>query len=176
MSFEAPCTSNVAPDLLQLKEIFGFKVDCSKLSNEWLNPYVKWQSPQVLKLHIYSLSRWEAASCSLVSYMYKAITILWLYGSNKRFSPPLPPLFKKNKSFYYLLSLFKGDFPPVTVTQWWLYTPCCTVHPWNDLLPSSLYLPLLHPCVAPPPLPTGNHWLYSGVTSITVSVRLFCYI
>ena len=42
------------------------------------------------------------------------------------------------KNFY---TIFKGYFPFTVITNYWLYSPCCTVHPWAYLIPSSLYLP-----------------------------------
>ena len=54
-------------------------------------------------------------------------------------------------------TVFKGYIPFTVITKYWLYSPCCTIHPRAYLIPNSLYLPLLHSCVAPPLLLIGNH-------------------
>ena len=42
------------------------------------------------------------------------------------------------------MQFFKGSFPfPCSViTKYWLYSPCCTIHPWTHLTCNSLYFPL----------------------------------
>ena len=50
---------------------------------------------------------------------------------------------------------FKGYFPFTVIKKYWLYSPCCIIHPWTYLTPNSLYLPLSHPYTVPPPPP---HW------------------
>ena len=58
-------------------------------------------------------------------------------------------LFKKLKKCN-----FKGYFPFTVVTKYWPYSLCCTIHPWAYCTPNNLYLPLLHPHLAHPPLVT----------------------
>ena len=57
-------------------------------------------------------------------------------------------------NFYKIL---KDYFPFIVITKYWLHSQCCTIHPWACLTPNSLYLPLSHPYIASPSLPTGNH-------------------
>ena len=56
-----------------------------------------------------------------------------------------------------ILYSFKGYCPFIVITKYWLYPPCCAIHFWVHLIPSSLYLLLLYRCFAPLLLPTGNH-------------------
>ena len=54
--------------------------------------------------------------------------------------------------FYYgffIYTVFKGCFPFIVITKYWLSSSCCTTHPWACLIPSSLYLPF--PCLIRPP-------------------------
>jgi len=52
---------------------------------------------------------------------------------------------------------FKGYFPFIVITRYWLYFLCYAIYPWAYLTSSNLYLPLSHLCFAPPPLNCGNH-------------------
>ena len=71
---------------------------------------------------------------------------------------------------------FKDYFPFTVITEYWLYSPCCTIHPcsvsYTQIVSTShsptsiLPLPFHHP----PPLVT------SSVFSTSVSLLLFCYI
>ena len=50
--------------------------------------------------------------------------------------------------------IFIGYFPFTVIAKYWRSSLCCMVHSWAHLIPSSLYLPLPCPYVAPsPPLP-----------------------
>ena len=46
---------------------------------------------------------------------------------------------------------FKGYFPFIVITRYWLCFLCCAIYPWAYLTSSNLYLPLCHLCFAPPP-------------------------
>ena len=52
------------------------------------------------------------------------------------------------KHFYII---FIGSFPFTVIAKYWLSSLCCMVRPWAHLIPSSLYLPLPCPYVAPTP-------------------------
>ena len=67
-------------------------------------------------------------------------------------------------------TIFKGYFPFIVITKYWLHSPCCTVHPWAYATPSSLCLPLPHPCIISPPSSLVTTNLHS------VSLLLFYYI
>ena len=53
---------------------------------------------------------------------------------------------------------FKGYFPLTAITEYWLYSPCSTVHPRN-LPHAQQFGPPTPPLSSPPPspLPTANH-------------------
>ena len=46
------------------------------------------------------------------------------------------------REFPNFYTIFKGYFPFTVITKYWLYSPCCTMHPWAYLTPNSLYLSL----------------------------------
>ena len=49
-------------------------------------------------------------------------------------------------------AVLKVTFHLQLLQNYWLYSPCCTIHPWANLItPNSLHLPLTHPHVAPLP-------------------------
>ena len=77
-----------------------------------------------------------------------------------------------------LLYNFKGYFPFTVITKYWLFSPCCTIHPLAYLTPSSLCLPLPNPWVAPPLIPTGNHYfvLYICESASFLLYSLVCCI
>ena len=66
---------------------------------------------------------------------------------------------RKYRELHFFNTILKGCFPWTVITKYWLYSLCCTIHPWAYLTPNSLYLPLLPPApLLPPPTPaTGNH-------------------
>lgn len=41
-------------------------------------------------------------------------------------------------------TIFRGYTPFTVTTNYWLYSPCCTRHPWAHLTPDTLCLPLPH--------------------------------
>jgi len=54
-------------------------------------------------------------------------------------------------------AVLKVTFHLQLLQNYWLYSPCCTIHPWANLItPNSLYLPLTHPHIAPHSS-TSNH-------------------
>lgn len=59
-------------------------------------------------------------------------------------------------------TVFKGPFPCTVITKSWLYSSCCTDHPRPYLIPSSFYLPLCSPYIAPPPLPAVTGFYIGG--------------
>ena len=67
---------------------------------------------------------------------------------------------------------FKGYFPFIVITKHWLYSPCCTIHAWACLTPSSLYVPLSHPCIAPPHLRPLHYWFSSFTHRILFSLHV----
>ena len=64
-----------------------------------------------------------------------------------------------------LYAMFKHYFQFTVITKYWLYSLCCTMHPWTYLTPKRLYLPPLH---CPSPLSS-----LVTINLFSVSVRLF---
>lgn len=81
------------------------------------------------------------------------------------------------KSIFYFIQLLKVILHLQLLQNNRLYAPCCTVHPWVYLIPSSLHLPFSHPYVAPSSLPTGNHWFVHFIcASVSLLYLLVCCI
>ena len=59
-------------------------------------------------------------------------------------------------NFLFTFIVFEGYFPITCIIKSWLYSPWCTIHPWAYLKPSSLYLSLPHPYLAPSPVVTTS--------------------
>ena len=69
-------------------------------------------------------------------------------------------------------TIFKGYFPFIVITKYWLHSPYCTIHPWACATPNSLRLPFPHPYIISPPFPL----LTTNLHSISMSLLLFYYI
>ena len=51
-------------------------------------------------------------------------------------------------------------FPFMVITENWLYSSYCTIHPWSLFYTQQFESPIPQPLYFPSPflLPTGNHW------------------
>ena len=72
------------------------------------------------------------------------------------------------KCIYFYIN-FKGYIPFTVTTKYWLYPPCCMIHPWAYLAPNSLYLPL-------PLYFLSSQVVTTSLFSVHVSLHLFRYI
>lgn len=73
--------------------------------------------------------------------------------------------------FFFIFILFLKLLSMYSYSKYWLYSPCCTIHPWACLKPNSSHLPLPHPSIASLPLPPP---VSTGLFSLSVSLLLFC--
>ena len=61
------------------------------------------------------------------------------------------PLVLLSFSFFFnFYIIFKDYFPWTVISKYWLFSPCCTVHPWACLTSNTLQLPLRPHC--------PSHW------------------
>ena len=60
---------------------------------------------------------------------------MYIYICQSQPSNTSHPKFLKN-----IYMVFKGCIPFTVITKFWLYPPCCTIHPYNYLIPNSSYL------------------------------------
>ena len=78
-------------------------------------------------------------------------------GSKKGAQDPLPVLLKFFFFKKFNFCIFKGYLPLTAITKYWLYSPCCTIHPWAYLTPKFVP-PTPHMLPQPRPPNTLNHW------------------
>jgi len=97
--------------------------------------------------------------CYILNSLAKKVLIIigFVTSKNHHYFPCFPPSFLPAlppRSFFPFLSytIVKDCFPFIVITKYWLYSPCCAIHPWAHLTPETLYLQLLQLCIAPSPL------------------------
>ena len=94
--------------------------------------------------------------CSILNSLAKTGLKNFGFVTSKKhhYFPSFPASYLSLSLSYFLsyYTIVKFCFPFILITEYWLYSPCCTIHPWAHLTPETLYLQLLQLCIAPSPL------------------------
>ena len=83
-----------------------------------------------------------------------------------------PSLIKK----FLIQCNFKGYVPFIIITNFWIFSPCCTIYPWACPISSSLYLSHLHPFLPITPSPLVATGSFSPLSPSSSRYSLVCCI